>query len=478
MGFTCRKTKKNPPGSLESSPDESGDKPSVVDPFILPDLSSDRKKNKKPRTNGGRYGFDDYPSAAIVTHDVEGCRPGDVCESCKLGKYYYGEERKLLEFTGGPIIRATRHIKKALRCNRCGHEKVSSKKIVKWSPEARSALVIHKIYGTPWYRMSRIQKLCGVPIATSTQYAQCQEIWEDSAKYIVSELYRLGIEHHLWCTDDTGMKILSVLKMNELLPESEQRACHTTAICTGHENNKIILYMTANRYCRENWAPLLERRASKDKLIIMTDASNQSLPKGKELERVESAICLGGHARKKFKDLEDHYPEQCEYFLKLIADLYKNDSVCKDKDPQQRLEYHQEHSSPIIDAIYARITDLFENKIIEPNSDLGKAMNYWVNQKEGLTAFLRIRGVILDNNWAENALRIMAVYRKASLFFKTLNSALVMSDMFSLVVTCEVNGINAFDYLNWIQRNWKKVQENPGAYLPWCLKQDTEKIAC
>lgn len=133
--------------------------------------------------------------------------------------------------------------------------------------------------------------------------------------------------------------------------------------------------------------PLLERRESKDKLIIMTDASNQSLPKGKELERVESAICLGGHARKKFKDLEDYHPEQCEYFLKLIADLYKNDSVCKDKEPQQRLEYHQEHSSPIIDAIYARITDLFENKIIEPNSDLGKAMNYWVNQKEGLTAY-------------------------------------------------------------------------------------------
>jgi hypothetical protein len=86
-------------------------------------------------------------------------------------------------------------------------------------------------------------------------------------------------------------------------------------------------------------------------------------------------------------------------------------------------------------------------------------------QTISLTDFLP-KDTHLDNNWAENTLRIMAVYRKAFLFFKTLNSALVMRDMFSLVAACEVNGINAFDYLNWIQRNWKKVQENPGACLP------------
>ena len=326
--------------------------------------------------------------------------------------------------------------------------------------------------------MSRIQKLCGVPIATSTQYEQCREVWKDSAKHVVSEMYRLGVEHPLWCTDDTGMKVLSVLKMNKVLPESEQRACHTTAICTGHGGSKIILYITANRYCRENWVPLLERRESKDKVIVMTDASDQSLPKGKEFERVESAVCLGGHARRKFKDLEDYYPEECQYFLKLISDLYRNESDCKEKDPQQRLEHHQVHSSPIIDAIYAKIKQLFENKIIEPNSDLGKAMNYWVNHQKGLTAFLRIEGAILDNNWSENALRIMAIYRNGSLFFKTLDSALVMNDLFSLVATCEANRVNAFDYLNWIQRYWKRVQEDPSAYLPWCFKQETEKIAC
>jgi transposase len=440
--------------------------------------ASHHKKPKKPRENGGRFGFEDYPHAPTVTHEVEGCQPGDSCNHCGLGKYYEGQDRKQLEFSGGSIVTVKRHIKKTLRCNRCGHEKLNHQKIVKWKPEARSALVIHKIYGIPWYRISRLQKLSGIPIAMSTQWTQCKGVWEDAAKYVVSELYRLGIEHPLWCTDDTGMKILSVLKANALLPESEQRACHTTAIHTGHGEFKIILYMTANQYCRENWVPLLEQRKTTDKVVIMTDASNQSLPKAAEQDRAESAVCLGGHARKKFKEVEANYPIECGYFLNLVANLYKNEADCKGMAPQKRLEYHQEHSAPIIDAIYTKIAELYNNRIIEPNSDLGKAMNYWLNHRKGLTAFLRIKGIPLDNNWAENALRIMAIYRNASLFFKTLSSAMVMSDLFSLVATCEANGINAFAYLNWIQVHWKAVQATPQAYLPWCFEQETEKIAC
>ena len=441
------------------------------------DRGSGKPRPRKPRQNGGRYGFDDYLNAPITEHTVDGAKPGDLCDCCPSGRYYYSEDKRQLEFTGGPILKVQKHIKKTLRCNRCGHEKINHKKIVKWSPQANSAIVLHKIYGSPWNRMSRIQKLFGIPVAASTLWERFKGVWQDSGKYIVSELYTLGVESPLWGTDDTGMKILSVMKANELLPESERRACHTTAICTSYGPFKINLYITANRYCRENWVPLLENRETKEILLIMTDASSQSLPKGEELNRVVSGLCLGGHARRKFKDIEGNYPEECRYFLGLISDLYKNESLCRGKDPQERLEYHQEHSQPIINAIYLRIETLFDQKIVEPNSDFGKAMKYWLNHKEGLTVFLRVVGAPLDTNWVERALRIMALYRNASLFFKTEASAMILSDMFSLVTTCETNGINAFEYLNWIQDHWKEVQKNPRAYLPWNFKNETEGIA-
>jgi hypothetical protein len=449
-------------------------------PVVANDAANEQsgKKPKKPRENGGKYGFDDYPDAETIVYDVEGIKIGDLCPCCGLGRYYPGDDRRLLEFTGGPILQPKRHIKKVLRCNLCGDEAMNHEKVVKWQPEARSALAIHKVYGMPWYRMGRIQELFGFPVGVSTLWEKTKELWEDTVQYIAPCLYDLAIEGSLWCTDDTGIRILEVQKSNQSLPEKEQRACHTTAICALSGEYKIILYMTANKYCRENWLSLLEKRKTEDKVILMSDASSQSIPKGDELNRVVPAVCLGGHGRRKFTDLEQSYPEECGYFIELISELYKNEAMCKDMTPEERLKYHKKNSAEIIGKIYTRIKQLFETKEVEPNSDLGKAMRYWLNHKRGLTAFLRTAGALLDNNWAENALRIMAIYRNASLFFKTTKSAAIMSDLFSVVRTCEENGVNAFQYLNWIQRNWKVVQAEPGRFLPWHFNTDTERIAC
>lgn len=545
------------------------------------ELNSSGKKNSKPRKNGGRFGFDDYANAPVTVHDVEGVSVGDVCKHCGKGKYYYGKDKKLIEFTGGPILTVKKHIKKTLRCNGCGHEQSKAKSIPKWTPEARSAIVLHKVLGAPWYRMSRIQTLCGIPVAISTFWHQAEGVWEDTAKHIVPVLYNHAAESKFWFTDDTGMQILEVTESNKALEESKRRACHATAICAMHEEHRINLYITSNHYCRENWLELLEKRKDMDKLVMMTDASNQSLPNGSklngyniylttipstadlpefssrkiselpvlvkkgnaiyvygkkpkakkdeqdcicyteleaaafnslpfpdssttvevksnkeqiplaifdaiaarkghcqlDLDRIIPAVCLGGHGKRKFEDLKHNYPNECAFFLEQISLLYKNEKDCANMDPKARLVYHQLHSTPIIDVIYNKIAELFDQKIIEPNSDLGGAMKYWLNHKEALTVFLRVEGVKIDNNWAEFTLRLMALYRNASLFFKTKRSAIIMNDLFSLVSTCEANKINAFEYLNWIQLNWKNVQEHPEQYLPWHFKIDTEKIA-
>ena len=106
-----------------------------------------KRKNKKPRENGERYGFDDYSGAPTITYDVPHFKSGDCCAACGCGRYYFGEEQKSLEITGGPIVQITRHKKKMLRCNCCGDTKTNPKKIIKWTPEARSAIVLHKIFG-------------------------------------------------------------------------------------------------------------------------------------------------------------------------------------------------------------------------------------------------------------------------------------------------------------------------------------------
>jgi len=175
------------------------------------------------------------------------------------------------------------------------------------------------------------------------------------------------------------------------------------------------------------------------------------------------------HGRRQFYNLRDFFPEECKYFLDKISLIYLNEEKCKDRgyDAATRLVYHQDNSKEHMDDIYSRIDKLLANKQVEPNSNLGKAMKYWLNHKEGLCQFLEIEGADLDNNPSERALKDIILQRKNSLFHKTLNGAKVLSGLSSIVKTCFLNKVNAYGYLNWIQDNFVKVTRNPENFMPW-----------
>jgi hypothetical protein len=209
-----------------------------------------------------------------------------------------------------------------------------------------------------------------------------------------------------------------------------------------------------------------------DSIHLITDASSSNNPVLDEetdkwlLDNIIIINCLA-HGQRKFSDNEPYYPDECGYFLKQTGSIYHNEHQCKGMGLDEKLKYHQKHSTKHIENIYDKIEQLFEEKNVEPNSKLGQAMKYWINNKEGLTQFLRVGVVSLDNNWAERALRTIILQRKNSLFFKTRNSAEVHSGMYSIVKTCGENGINAFKYLNWLQDNNTKAKKDPKSYMPF-----------
>ena len=429
-----------------------------------------KKREKRKRENGGRYGYDDYTNAPTTEHYPDGLKTGDACQCCGKGKYYYTEPQKQLSFKGSPPIVVDRHLKHVLKCNACGKEAVAKINITKWTNSAKSIITLHKIHGMGWNKQERIQHLCGTPVSKSTLWEQSLSYWQDSGKFIAAELYKLAAEGSVWHSDDTSARILETMK-TPVVVNGRERSSHTTTICSKYGEHKIIIYETSSRYCRENWAKLLKTRQSNEKVILMTDASNQSLASGKELKLVKQSICLGGHVRNKFKDVEGYYPEVCKKFLDLVAKLYKNEGDCKGMSAKERLKYHQVNSQSIIDEMYTLIDALITNKEVEPNSRLGKIFNYCRNHKKGLTAFLRIAGAPLDNNISENALRVRVIQRKISLFYKTEFSAEVLDGLNGIAATCEANGVNTHKYQIWILDNWKEVQKNSNAYLPWEFKK-------
>jgi len=109
----------------------------------------------------------------------------------------------------------------------------------------------------------------------------------------------------------------------------------------------------------------------------------------------------------------------------------------------------------------------FRERKVEPNSGLGKSIAYLQKHWSKLTLFLREPGAPLDNNLCERALKLVVLHRKNALFYRTMNGARVGDLFMSLIHTCDLNGVNAFDYLVELLRHPKELTANPSEWMPW-----------
>jgi len=59
------------------------------------------------------------------------------------------------------------------------------------------------------------------------------------------------------------------------------------------------------------------------------------------------------------------------------------------------------------------------------------------------------------------------LHRRNSLSYKTLHGAEVGDLFMSLIHTCQLNGVNPFDYLMALHHHAEAVRADPSAWLPW-----------
>ena len=443
----------------------------------------DKKNEKSPReetvsdpnaphprgNNKGKNGKENYPNAQKVKHTIKDLKKGEKCPACQAGRVYPVEPGIYIQIKGSPVLKAVINETEKLRCNGCGkifEADFAGKGEEKYDPSSKAIVAVMKYSASmPFYRLEKIQKHFMTPMPSSTQW----DLMEDLANQVAPVFESLcqwaanGEKIHI---DDTTGKILTLIKENKsLVDKKDRKGIKTTGIRSERDGKKAVLYFTGRNYSGENLEKLLERRDSSDPLIIMSDALNQN---NVDKENTLKSLCLA-HGRRRFKDLEDKFETQSSFVIDKIKEIYKNDKHCLEKNlsKEERLAYHQEHSSPFIDELYKKFEFYFETKEVEPNSSLGEAISYMLNHREGLTAFLRVAGAPLDNNILEQNLRVAVLNRKNWLFYKTETGALIGDILTGLIKTCEENGKNPFEYLIALQKNRKVVKELPEKWLPW-----------
>ena len=283
-------------------------------------------------------------------------------------------------------------------------------------------------------------------------------------------MLKQAAQGELFHSDDTTAKVLSLMKEGKT--ENGRKGIFTTGILSKMEDRMAVLYFTGRNHAGENIDDLFQRRLQGlSPPQLMCDALSRNIPKVLE---VILSNCLT-HGRRNFVDIIDAFPDECRHVIKVLADVYHNDEMAKDKSmsPQERLTFHQAESKPLMDDLYTWFKQQLDEKRVEPNSGLGKAIAYMMKHWAPLTRFLEIPGAPLDNNICERALKKSIIHRKNSLFYKTQNGADVGDMFMSLIQTCNMAKENPFDYLVALQQNASVVAENPEKWLPWNFRQST-----
>jgi hypothetical protein len=113
---------------------------------------------------------------------------------------------------------------------------------------------------------------------------------------------------------------------------------------------------------------------------------------------------------------------------------------------------------------------------VMPGSSLGKALHYLSAQWPKLSRYVQDSRYPIDNNPCENSIRPFVVGRRNWLFSDTVAGANASANLYSLLQTCKVNGVNSYRYLKALLAALPLAQtaDDYEALLPWNFVLPTE----
>jgi transposase len=443
------------------------------------------------KTNGhGRNGAEAYPGATKIEVKHNSLKSGDRCPQCDKGKVYEATKPGyLVRIVGQAPLTATVYELEKLRCNLCGEVFTATAPQgvgpQKYDASSGSMMALLKYgSGLPFYRLEGLQESLGLPLPASTQWGIVKELAAVIAP-AYQDLITQAAQGEVVHNDDTAMTVLALKRhspespepakdCDEAEPAPERNGIFTSGIVSTCEGKKIALFFTGHKHAGENLTEVLKKRAKElGPPIQMCDALARNLPKNLE---VIMANCLA-HARRKFIDQVQNFPEPCRYVLETLREVYQNDALAKQErmSPDERLAFHQAQSAPLMAKFENWMNEQIAERKVEPNSGLGKAISYMTNHFHKLTLFLRVAGAPLDNNLCERALKKAILHRKNALFYKTQNGAHVGDLFMSLIHTCQLAGVSAFDYLTELQLHTAELSRNPQQWMPWNYRDTLQR---
>ena len=182
----------------------------------------------------------------------------------------------------------------------------------------------------------------------------------------------------------------------------------------------------------------------------------------------KSAVDLFGcwaHARRNFFEAQEQAPRVAGWVLNQIGLLYGWEEELRQSraGPVLRQVQRSSHHRMVIERLHRAFQKLQTRYL--PQSLMGQAIGYALNQWPMLVRFLEHGEVEIDNNLVENAIRPTAIGKKNWLFFGSEEAGQRSAVIYTLIENCRMHGVEPYGYL-------KDVLER----LPRCTNREVDQL--
>jgi transposase len=429
---------------LQNLFDEAGLEPAEEPEEETPEQVADQetKEKKKP---GRRPLPKDLPRERII-HDLPEAEK--QCKCCGHQMVKFGEVTSEQLLLVPAQLKVLVHTRLKYACRACEEGVTLAPLPPQPIPKsiASASLLAHILVSKyadhlPLYRQSDMWKRLGIDISRSTMSGWVIKCGTLLAPLV--DLMRFNIINHDYArADETTLQVLN---------ESGRKATDKSfmwVFMTEGLAQKSIVY----RYDPTRRGAVAEEFLKGFKGHLQSDAYS-----GYKHICKDGIISVGcwAHARRKFVDILKIVSKtgKATEAVAYIEKLYEIERYAKEKNlpPDKVKELRQAKSKVILDSYKAWAESTVPR--VPPKNPLCAAIKYSLNNWAELTRYLDDGRLDIDNNACERAMKPFAVGRKNWLFAGNELGAKASAVIFSLIETCEANGIEPEAYLKHVLEN-------------------------
>ena len=234
--------------------------------------------------------------------------------------------------------------------------------------------------------------------------------------------------------DETPVKVLD--------PEVKGKAA--TGYLWFYSNPKGDVFL---EFCTGRGREGPEKRLADFQGTIQTDAYAVYDSLRRQRPQALKRLGCAAHIRRKWYKAAEESCTEAIWFIGQIRQLYLIEDETRDLSDAERKAVRRQKAPPLWRAMKRRALELRANGRLLPQSSLGKAVNYFLNEYTAAVGYLREGRFMIDNNLCENDVRPSAVGRRRWLFIGHPDAGWRSAVIYTIIQSCRRRGINPQEYL-------------------------------